>query len=139
MAGYWNKPEETRNCMTADGFFKSGDIGLITPEGYVQIVDRKKDMIVVAGFKVFPNDVEDVLSQMPGIQECAVIGESHRKLGEIVKVYVVRTDHHLTEAAVMQYCKEHLTSYKRPRKVIFVNDLPKSNVGKILRRELRNI
>ena len=139
MAGYWNKPEETRNCMTADGFFKSGDIGLITPEGYVQIVDRKKDMIVVAGFKVFPNDVEDVLSQMPGIRECAVIGESHRKLGEIVKVYVVRTDHHLTEAAVMQYCKEHLTSYKRPRKVIFVNDLPKSNVGKILRRELRNI
>jgi long-chain acyl-CoA synthetase len=139
MAGYWNKPEETRNCMTADGYFKSGDIGLITPEGYVQIVDRKKDMIIVAGFKVFPNDVEDVIVQMPGIQECAVIGESHRKLGEIVKVYAVRSDHHVTEAAVLQYCKEHLTSYKRPRKVTFVNELPKSNVGKILRRELRNI
>ena len=139
MAGYWNKPDETRNCMTADGYFKSGDIGLITPEGYVQIVDRKKDMIVVAGFKVFPNDVEDVIMQMPGIQECAVIGEPHRKLGEIVKVYAVRSDHHITEAAVLQYCKEHLTSYKRPRKVIFVNELPKSNVGKILRRKLRNI
>jgi long-chain acyl-CoA synthetase len=139
MAGYWNKPEETRNCMTADGYFKSGDIGLITPEGYVQIVDRKKDMIIVAGFKVFPNDVEDVIVQMPGIQECAVIGESHRKLGEIVKVYAVRSDHHVTEAAVLQYCKEHLTSYKRPRKVTFVNELPKSNVGKILRRELRDI
>nr|WP_255532785.1 AMP-binding protein [Polynucleobacter sp. MWH-Jannik1A5] len=139
MAGYWNKPDETRNCMTADGYFKSGDIGLITPEGYVQIVDRKKDMIVVAGFKVFPNDVEDVIVQMPGIQECAVIGEPHRKLGEIVKVYAVRSDHHITEAAVLQYCKEHLTNYKRPRKVIFINELPKSNVGKILRRELRNI
>jgi long-chain acyl-CoA synthetase len=93
----------------------------------------------VAGFKVFPNDVEDVIVQMPGIQECAVIGESHRKLGEIVKVYAVRSDHHVTEAAVLQYCKEHLTSYKRPRKVTFVNELPKSNVGKILRRELRDI
>jgi long-chain acyl-CoA synthetase len=87
MAGYWNKPDETQNCMTADGYFKSGDIGLITMDGYIQIVDRKKDMIVVAGFKVFPNDVEDVIVQMPGIQECAVIGEPHRKLGEIVKVY----------------------------------------------------
>lgn len=139
MAGYWNKPEETHHCMTADGYFKSGDIGLITSEGYVQIVDRKKDMIVVAGFKVFPNDVEDVLVQMPGIKECAVIGAPHRKLGEIVKAFVVRSNHHITEADVMQYCKEHLTSYKRPRKVIFVHDLPKSNVGKILRRELRNL
>lgn len=139
MAGYWNKPEETRNCMTADGYFKSGDIGLITPEGYVQIVDRKKDMIVVAGFKVFPNDVEDVLVQMPGILECAVIGEPNRKLGEIVKAFVVRSNHHITEADILQYCKENLTSYKRPRKVILVESLPKSNVGKILRRELRNI
>ena len=138
MAGYWNKPEETRNCMTADGYFKSGDIGLITPEGFVQIVDRKKDMIVVAGFKVFPNDVEDVLMQMPGILECAVIGEPNRKLGEIVKAFVVRSNHHLTEADILQYCKDNLTSYKRPRKVILVESLPKSNVGKILRRELRN-
>jgi long-chain acyl-CoA synthetase len=139
MAGYWNKPEETSHCMTADGYFKSGDIGLIAENGHIQIVDRKKDMIVVAGFKVFPNDVEDVLSLMPGIQECAVIGMPHRKLGEIVKAYVVRSNHHITEADVLQYCKDHLTSYKRPRKVIFIHELPKSNVGKILRRELRNI
>ena len=139
MAGYWNKPDETAHCMTADGFFKSGDIGFITDEGYVEIVDRKKDMIVVAGFKVFPNDVEDQLVQMDGIRECAVIGVPHRKLGEIVKAYIVRDNHHLTEASVLQYCKEHMTSYKRPRKVVFINELPKSNVGKILRRELRNL
>ncbi len=139
MAGYWNKPEETAQSMTSDGYFRSGDIGLITSDGFVQIVDRKKDMIVVAGFKVFPNDVEDVLVQMPGIQECAVIGLPHRKLGEIVTAFVVRSNHHITEVNVLQYCKDNLTSYKRPRKVVFVNDLPKSNVGKILRRELRNI
>jgi long-chain acyl-CoA synthetase len=139
MAGYWNRPEETAHCMTADGYFKSGDIGLITESGHIQIVDRKKDMIVVAGFKVFPNDVEDVLAQMPGVRECAVIGVPHRKLGEIVKAYVVKSDHHLTEADVLQYCKDTLTSYKRPRKVVFVHELPKSNVGKILRRELRNL
>ena len=139
MPGYWNKPEETSHCMTADGYFKSGDIGLITPEGHIQIVDRKKDMIVVAGFKVFPNDVEDILVQMPGIRECAVIGVPHRKLGEIVKAYVVKSNHDITESDVLQYCKEHLTSYKRPRKVVFIHELPKSNVGKILRRELRNI
>ena len=125
--------------MTADGYFKSGDIGLITPEGHIQIVDRKKDMIVVAGFKVFPNDVEDILVQMPGIRECAVIGVPHRKLGEIVKAYVVKSNHDITESDVLQYCKEHLTSYKLPRKVVFIHELPKSNVGKILRRELRNI
>ena len=139
MAGYWNKPEETSHCMTTDGYFKSGDIGLITESGHIQIVDRKKDMIVVAGFKVFPNDVEDALVQMPGVRECAVIGVPHRKLGEIVKAYVVKSDHHLTEADVLQYCKETLTSYKRPRKVVFVHELPKSNVGKILRRELREL
>ena len=139
MAGYWNKPEETSHCMTADGFFKSGDIGFITDQGYVEIVDRKKDMIVVAGFKVYPNDVEDYLVQMDGIRECAVIGVPHRKLGEIVKAYVVRDNHHLTEANILQYCKDHMTSYKRPRKVVFIDELPKSNVGKILRRELRNL
>lgn len=139
MAGYWNKPDETAHCMTADGFFKSGDIGRITAEGYVEIVDRKKDMIVVAGFKVFPNDVEDLLVQMDGIKECAVIGVPHRKLGEIVKAYVVKDNHHLTEAEVLQFCKDHMTSYKRPRKVVFIHELPKSNVGKILRRELRGL
>jgi long-chain acyl-CoA synthetase len=139
MAGYWKKLEETAHCMTADGYFKSGDIGFITESGNIQIVDRKKDMIVVAGFKVFPNDVEDILAQMPGVRECAVIGVPHRKLGEIVKAYVVKSDHHLTEADVLQYCKDTLTSYKRPRKVVFTHELPKSNVGKILRRELRNL
>jgi long-chain acyl-CoA synthetase len=139
MAGYWNMPEETSHCMTADGYFKSGDIGLITESGHIQIVDRKKDMIVVAGFKVFPNDVEDVLVQMPGVRECAVIGVPHRKLGEIVKAFVIKSDYHLTEADILQYSKEMLTNYKRPRKVVFVRELPKSNVGKILRRELRNL
>ncbi|WP_331851792.1 AMP-binding protein [Polynucleobacter necessarius] len=139
MAGYWNRPQETAQCMTVDGYFKSGDIGLITDEGYVQIVDRKKDMIVVAGFKVFPNDVEDVLTRIPGIKECGVIGVPHRKLGEIVKAYVVKSNHHLTEAEITDYCKEHLTNYKRPRKIVLVNELPKSNVGKILRRELRKL
>lgn len=139
MAEYWNNPSETKACMTEDGFFKSGDIGLITSEGYVQIVDRKKDMIVVAGYKVFPNDVEDLMTQMPGIEECAVIGVPHRKLGEVVKAFIVRSNHHITEADVIEYCKERLASYKRPRKVVFVKDLPKSNVGKILRRKLRDL
>jgi long-chain acyl-CoA synthetase len=137
MAGYWKQAEETKRFITADGFFKSGDIGILDDEGFITIVDRKKDMIVVAGFKVFPNEVEEIISQIPGVQECAVIGASHRKLGEIVKAYIVKDDPHLTEAQVIQYCKEHMTSYKRPRKIIFVHDLPKSNVGKILRRELR--
>ena len=137
MAGYWNQAEETKRFITVDGFFKSGDIGILDDEGFITIVDRKKDMIVVAGFKVFPNEVEEVISQIPGVRECAVIGASHRKLGEIVKAYVVKDDKHLTEAKVIQFCKEQMTSYKRPRKIIFVHDLPKSNVGKILRRELR--
>ncbi len=137
MAGYWNQTEETKRFTTVDGFFKSGDIGIINDDGYITIVDRKKDMIVVAGFKVFPNEIEEVISQLPGVKECAVIGAPHRKLGEIVKAFIVKDDQHLTEARVIQYCKEQMTSYKRPRKIIFVKELPKSNVGKILRRELR--
>ena len=139
MAGYWNQAEETKHSITVDGFFKSGDIGILDDDGFITIVDRKKDMIVVAGFKVFPNEVEEVISQIPGVRECAVIGASHRKLGEIVKAYIVKDDKHLTEAQVIQFCKEQMTSYKRPRKIIFVHDLPKSNVGKILRRELRTL
>ena len=139
MAGYWNQAEETQRFITTDGFFKSGDIGIIDDEGFITIVDRKKDMIVVAGFKVFPNEVEEVISQIPGVRECAVIGAPHRKLGEIVKAYIVKDDQHLTEAQVIQFCKEQMTNYKRPRKIIFVHDLPKSNVGKILRRELRTL
>jgi len=139
MAGYWNQPEETRKAFTADGYFKSGDIGFMDGDGYVTIVDRIKDMIVVGGFKVFPNEVEEVLASMPGIHECAVVGVEHRKLGEIVKAYIVKDKHDLTNADVMQFCKEQLTSYKRPRKIVFVSELPKSNVGKILRREVRKL
>ncbi len=139
MAGYWNRPEETEQFITPEGYFKSGDIGIMSPEGYVQIVDRKKDMIVVAGFKVFPNEVEEVISLMPGVRECAVIGFPHRKLGEIVKAYIVKDKPELTEAQVIQYCKEQMTSYKRPRKIAFIDEMPKSNVGKILRRHLRDL
>lgn len=139
MAGYWNRPEETRQFITPEGYFKSGDIGIMSPEGFVQIVDRKKDMIVVAGFKVFPNEIEDVISSMPGVRECAVIGLPHRKLGEIVKAYIVKDKPELTEAQVIQYCKEQMTGYKRPRKIAFIDEMPKSNVGKILRRHLRDL
>ncbi|MEY4495964.1 MAG: hypothetical protein RL744_1028 [Pseudomonadota bacterium] len=139
MAGYWNRPGETEQFITPEGYFKSGDIGTMSPEGYVQIVDRKKDMIVVAGFKVFPNEIEEVISGMPGVRECAVIGFPHRKLGEIVKAYIVKDKPELTEAQVIQYCKEQMTSYKRPRKIAFIDEMPKSNVGKILRRHLRDL
>jgi long-chain acyl-CoA synthetase len=137
MTGYWNRSEETEQFITPEGYFKSGDIGIISADGFVQIIDRKKDMIVVAGFKVFPNEIEEVISSMPGVRECAVIGSPHRKLGEIVKAYIVKDQADLTAAQVIQYCKEQMTSYKRPRKVIFVDEMPKSNVGKILRRHLR--
>lgn len=139
MAGYWNRSEETKQFITPEGYFKSGDIGIMSPEGYVQIVDRKKDMIVVAGFKVFPNEIEEVISLMPGVRECVVIGVPHRKLGEIVKAYIVKENPELTEAQVIQYCKEQMTSYKRPRKIAFIDEMPKSNVGKILRRHLRDL
>lgn len=139
MAGYWNRPEETKQFITPEGYFKSGDIGIMSPEGFVQIVDRKKDMIVVAGFKVFPNEIEEVISSMPGVRECAVIGLPHRKLGEIVKAYIVKDKPELTEAQLIQYCKEQMTSYKRPRKIAFIDEMPKSNVGKILRRHLRDL
>ncbi len=139
MAGYWNQPEETKLFISEDGYFKSGDIGTMSADGYVHIVDRKKDMIVVAGFKVFPNEIEEVISQMPGVRECAVIGFPHRKLGEIVKAYIVKEDSHLSKEQVVQYCKEQMTSYKRPRQIAFVQELPKSNVGKILRRYLRGL
>ena len=138
-AGYWNQPEETAQFMTSEGYFRSGDIGIMSPEGYVQIIDRKKDMIVVAGFKVFPNEIEEIICRLPGVKECAVIGFPHRKLGEIVKAYIVKDMLELTEAQVIQYCKEQMTSYKRPRKIAFIDEMPKSNVGKILRRHLRDL
>jgi len=139
MAGYWNRPEETKEFITPEGYFKSGDIGIMSSDGYLRIVDRKKDMIVVAGFKVFPNEIEEVISLMPGVRECAVIGFPHRKLGEIVKAYIVKEKSELTEVQVIQYCKQQMTSYKRPRKIAFIDEMPKSNVGKILRRHLRDL
>ena len=139
MAGYWNKPEETRNVMTADGFFKSGDIGIMNEEGYTKIVDRKKDMILVSGFNVYPNEVEEIIALVPGVLECAVIGVPDPDSGEAVKAFIVKADDALTEQSVLDFCKEQLTNYKRPKHIVFRNDLPKTNVGKILRRELRNL
>jgi len=138
MTQYWNMPEETRNVFTPDGYFRSGDIGVMDADGYVKIIDRKKDMIIVSGFKVFPNEVEEVLSLMPGILECAVIGTPDDDTGEAVKAFIVKEHEHITEEDVLAYCKQQMTNYKRPKKIIFRTDLPKTNVGKILRRELRD-
>ena len=139
MAGYWNRPEETKNVMTADGFFKSGDIGIMNADGLTKIVDRKKDMVLVSGFNVYPNEVEEVLSLIPGVLECAVIGVPDEDSGEAVKAFIVKQDPSLTEEAILAYCKENLTNYKRPKHIVFRDDLPKTNVGKILRRELRDL
>jgi len=137
MAGYWNRPDETAKVMTADGFFRSGDVGVMDSDGSIRIVDRKKDMILVSGFNVYPNEIEQVVSLHPGVLECAAIGVPDEKSGEAVKLYVVRRDPSLGESDVLDYCKENFTAYKRPKHVEFRDDLPKSNVGKILRRELR--
>jgi long-chain acyl-CoA synthetase len=138
MAGYWQRPDETAKVMTDDGFFRSGDIGIVDERGYFKIVDRKKDMILVSGFNVYPNEVEDVVTQMPGILECAAVGIADAKAGEAVKLVCVRKDPQITEAQVRAYCEANLTGYKRPKIVEFRNDLPKTPVGKILRRELRD-
>jgi long-chain acyl-CoA synthetase len=138
MTQYWNMPEETRNVFTPEGYFRSGDIGVMDADGYVKIIDRKKDMIIVSGFKVFPNEVEEVLSLMPGVLECAVIGTPDDDTGEAVKAFIVKEHDHLTEEEVLAYCKQQMTNYKRPKKIIFRTNLPKTNVGKILRRELRD-
>ncbi|MFA7665879.1 MAG: long-chain-fatty-acid--CoA ligase [Burkholderiaceae bacterium] len=138
MAGYWNRPDETANVMTADGFFKSGDIGVMDERGYVTIVDRKKDMILVSGFNVYPNEVEEIISMHPGVLEVAAVGVPDEHSGEAVKIFVVRKDPALTEGDVLKYGHDNLTGYKRPRQVEFRDELPKTNVGKILRRELRD-
>jgi long-chain acyl-CoA synthetase len=138
MAGYWQRPDETAKVMTADGYFRSGDIGVVDERGYFKIVDRKKDMILVSGFNVYPNEVEDVLTQMPGVLEAAAVGVVDAKTGEAVKVVIVKRDPGLSEADVRAYCEANLTGYKRPKVVEFRKDLPKSPVGKILRRELRD-
>jgi long-chain acyl-CoA synthetase len=138
MAGYWQRPDETAKVMTADGFFRTGDIGVVDERGYFKIVDRKKDMILVSGFNVYPNEVEDVVTQMDGVLECAAIGIPDTKAGEAVKLVIVRKNANVTEAEVRAYCEAHLTGYKRPKVVEFRTELPKSPVGKILRRELRD-
>jgi long-chain acyl-CoA synthetase len=138
MAGYWQRPDETAKVMTADGFFRTGDIGTVDERGYFKIVDRKKDMILVSGFNVYPNEVEDVLTQHPGVLECAAVGVPDAKAGEAVKVVIVKKDPALSEADVRKYAEQHLTGYKRPKVVEFRTELPKTPVGKILRRELRD-
>jgi long-chain acyl-CoA synthetase len=138
MAGYWNRPEETAKVMTADGFFKSGDVGIMDENGYVKIVDRKKDMILVSGFNVYPNEVEGVVAECPGVLEVAAVGVPDQHSGEVVKLFVVKKDPALSEADVIAFCKDRLTGYKRPKYVEFRTELPKTNVGKILRRELRD-
>ncbi|WP_105417424.1 long-chain fatty acid--CoA ligase [Neorhizobium sp. T25_27] len=137
MAGYWNRPDETAKVMTGDGYFRTGDMGYMDRQGYTKIVDRKKDMILVSGFNVYPNEVEEVVATHPGVLECAAIGVPDEHSGEAVKLFVVKKDPNLTEADVKAHCVASLTGYKRPRFIEFRTELPKSNVGKILRRELR--
>ncbi|HVL77629.1 MAG TPA: long-chain fatty acid--CoA ligase [Noviherbaspirillum sp.] len=138
MAGYWNRPDETAKVMTADGFFKTGDIGTIDERGFVRIVDRKKDMILVSGFNVYPNEVEGIVAEHPGVLEVACVGVPDAHSGEAVKLFVVRKDPSLTADQLMEYCKQNLTGYKKPKYIEFREELPKTNVGKILRRELRD-
>ncbi len=138
MAGYWQKPEETAKVMTADGFFKTGDIGIMDERGYTKIVDRKKDMILVSGFNVYPNEVEAVVAMHPGVLECAVVGVPDENSGEAVKLFVVKKSDSLTERELMEFAAKDLTNYKRPKHIEFRTELPKTNVGKILRRELRD-
>jgi long-chain acyl-CoA synthetase len=137
MAGYWQRPDETAQAMTADGFFRTGDIGEVDLRGYFRIVDRKKDMILVSGFNVYPNEVEEVVALMPGVLEVAAVGVPDETAGEAVKVVVVRKDPALTEARIRDWCEANLTGYKRPKVIEFRAELPKTPVGKILRRELR--
>lgn len=137
MSGYWNQPDETAKSMFADGFFRTGDLGFMNEAGFTKIVDRKKDMILVSGFNVYPNEIEEVAAEHPGVLEAAAIGIANEHSGEVVKLFIVRRDPKLTEEALKAFCAERLTNYKRPRMIEFRDSLPKSNVGKILRRELR--
>ncbi|MCX7902632.1 MAG: AMP-binding protein, partial [Burkholderiaceae bacterium] len=137
MKGYWNRPDETAKVMTADGALRTGDIGVMDERGFIKIVDRKKDMILVSGFNVYPNEIEDVVASCPGVLECAVIGVPDEKSGEVPKVFVVKKDPALTEQQVLEHCRKNLTAYKVPRYVEFRSELPKPPVGKILRRALR--
>jgi long-chain acyl-CoA synthetase len=138
MSGYWNRPDETAKVMTADGYFRTGDIGVMDPNGRFKIVDRKKDMILVSGFNVYPNEIEDVVAGHAGVLECAAVGVPDANSGEAVMLFVVKKDQALDEKTLQAYCAEQLTGYKKPKYIIFKQDLPKTNVGKILRRELRD-
>ena len=138
MAGYWNRPDETAKVMTADGYFRTGDIGVMDAQGYTKIVDRKKDMILVSGFNVYPNEIEEVIASHPGVLECAVIGVEDARSGEAVKAFVVKKDPNLTAEDIIKFCHGQLTNYKVPKQIEFRTELPKTNVGKILRRELRD-
>ncbi|MHB8667577.1 MAG: AMP-binding protein, partial [Burkholderiales bacterium] len=138
MAGYWQRPDETAKVMTADGFFRSGDIGIMDEKGYTRIVDRKKDMILVSGFNVYPNEIEGVVMMLPGVLECAAVGVPDEHSSEAVKLFVVRKDPDLSEQQVRAHCQQNLTGYKCPKYIEFRTDLPKTNVGKILRRALRD-
>jgi long-chain acyl-CoA synthetase len=138
MKGYWQRPEETAKVMTKDGAFMTGDIGVMDERGYVKIVDRKKDMILVSGFNVYPNEIEDVVASCPGVLEVAAIGVTDEKSGEVPKIFVVKKDPALTEATILEHCRKNLTGYKMPKYVEFRTELPKTNVGKILRRALRD-
>lgn len=137
MKGYYNRPEATAEVMK-DGWMCTGDIGIMDADGYFKIVDRKKDMILVSGFNVYPNEIEDVIMMHPKVLEVAAVGVAHEKSGEVPKVFVVKKDNSLTEEEVMEHCRKNLTAYKVPRHIEFRKDLPKTNVGKILRRELRD-
>ena len=138
MVGYYNQPAENKTAFTFDGFMRTGDIGVMDDKGYIKIIDRKKDMIIVSGFNVFPNELENVISLCPGVVECAAVGIPDASQGEAIKVFVVKNDATMTEEDIAAYCKQHLTGYKRPKYIEFRDDLPKTNVGKILRRELRS-
>jgi long-chain acyl-CoA synthetase len=138
MVGYWNRPDETAKVMTPDGYFRTGDIGVMTPDGYTKIVDRKKDMILVSGFNVYPNEIEEVIAGHPGVLECAVIGVEDARSGEAVKAFVVKKDPNVSAEDIIKFCGTQLTNYKVPKQIEFRTDLPKTNVGKILRRELRD-
>jgi long-chain acyl-CoA synthetase len=138
MKGYWQQTDETTKVLSGDGWLRTGDLGRIDEKGLVYIVDRKKDMILVSGFNVYPNEIEDTVMQNPGVAEVAAVGVPDEHSGEVVKLFVVRKDPALTVEALKEFCRENLTGYKRPKLIEFRDELPKSNVGKILRRELRD-
>ena len=138
MQGYWNRPEETKNTISEDGWLKTGDIAMVSEDGFVRIVDRKKDMILVSGFNVYPNEIENVVQSHAGVLEVAAVGVDDEESGEVVKLFIVKKDPALTEDAVLEHCKDKLTRYKWPKHIEFRDELPKTNVGKILRRALRD-